>query len=144
MAASRSAAGPGGAHVSTSSSSSQGKERPPRSHKVVFLGQPGSGKTSIIQQFMYRRFDESYQATVGIDFVSKVLCPEGARRPVKLQLWDTAGQERFRALIPGYLRDCSAALVVYDITSRPSFEAVQGWHKLVLEARGPGEAVTVL
>merc|ERR1719199_2285006 len=111
-----------GSHGATSSSSGRSQAR---SHKVVFLGQPGSGKTSIIQQFMYRRFDESYQATVGIDFVSKVLCPEGAKRPVKLQLWDTAGQERFRALIPGYLRDCSAALMVYDITSRPSFEAMR-------------------
>ena len=36
---------------------------------------------------------------------------------VKLQLWDTAGQERFRSLIPGYLRDCNFALLVYDVTS---------------------------
>lgn len=39
---------------------------------------------------------------------------------IRLQLWDTAGQERFRSLIPSYIRDSAAAVVVYDITSRYS------------------------
>jgi len=37
---------------------------------------------------------------------------------VRLQIWDTAGQERFRSLIPSYIRDSSAAVVVYDISSK--------------------------
>lgn len=37
---------------------------------------------------------------------------------IRLQLWDTAGQERFRSLIPSYIRDSAAAVVVYDIASR--------------------------
>lgn len=37
---------------------------------------------------------------------------------IRLQLWDTAGQERFRSLIPSYIRDSAAAVVVYDITSK--------------------------
>merc|ERR1711862_171397 len=65
-------------------------------------------------------------------------------RPMKLQLWDTAGQERFRALIPGYLRDCSAAIVVYDMTSRSSFESVRGWVEQVFEARAKEEVALVL
>jgi GTPase SAR1 family protein len=39
-------------------------------------------------------------------------------KAIKLQLWDTAGQERFRSLIPTYLKDCNAAFVIYDITSK--------------------------
>lgn len=38
-------------------------------------------------------------------------------KTIKLHLWDTAGQERFRSLIPHYVSDCAAAIVVYDITS---------------------------
>jgi GTPase SAR1 family protein len=34
-----------------------------------------------------------------------------------MQLWDTAGQERFHSLIPSYIKDCNAAVIVYDITS---------------------------
>ena len=64
---------------------------------------------------MYDSFDNTYQATIGIDFLSKTMYLED--RTVRLQLWDTAGQERFRSLIPSYIRDSSVAVVVYDITS---------------------------
>ena len=39
-------------------------------------------------------------------------------KTIRLQLWDTAGQERFRSLIPSYIRDCSVAVIVYDVTSK--------------------------
>ena len=48
-------------------------------------------------------------------------------RSVKLQLWDTAGQERFRSLIPSYLRDTAACVVVYDISQRKTFDSVRRW-----------------
>src|SRR5271167_5271962 len=73
------------------------------------------GKTSLITRFMYDSFDNTYQATIGIDFLSKTMYLED--RTVRLQLWDTAGQERFRSLIPSYIRDSSVAVVVYDVTS---------------------------
>jgi len=39
-------------------------------------------------------------------------------KAIKLQLWDTAGQERFRSLIPSYIRDCTVAIIVFDVTSK--------------------------
>lgn len=83
---------------------------------------------------MYDSFDSAYQATIGIDFLSKASDEIRGTRPVwhtdtsgqtmyledrtvRLQLWDTAGQERFRSLIPSYIRDSSVAVVVYDISS---------------------------
>lgn len=111
--------------TSTSSSSALGREKKVRSQKVIFLGNQGVGKTSIIRRFLHDTFEDTYKATVGIDFVSKELRVDD--RAVKLQLWDTAGQERFRALIPGYLRDTAACLIVYDVTCRASFDAVHSW-----------------
>lgn len=112
----------------------------------VFLGDQSVGKTSIITRFMYDKFENTYQATIGIDFLSKTMYLED--RTVRLQLWcarifscarrrgkaalhkladhltdtrvarrDTAGQERFRSLIPSYIRDSSVAVVVYDVSS---------------------------
>ncbi|CAJ0838436.1 2470_t:CDS:2 [Entrophospora sp. SA101] len=87
---------------------------PLRKFKLVFLGEQSVGKTSLITRFMYDTFDNTYQATIGIDFLSKTMYLED--RTVRLQLWDTAGQERFRSLIPSYIRDSSVAVVVFDIT----------------------------
>ena len=83
-----------------------------------------------------------YQATVGIDFMSKTMYLED--RAVRLQLWDTAGQERFRTLIPSYIRDCDVAVVVYDITNRASFVNTQQWILDVKEERGPNVIIVLV
>uniref|UniRef100_A0AAV1VHB4 Uncharacterized protein n=1 Tax=Peronospora matthiolae TaxID=2874970 RepID=A0AAV1VHB4_9STRA len=103
-------------------------------YKLVFLGDQGVGKTSMITRFMYDTFDNAYQATIGIDFLSKTMYMED--RTVRLQLWDTAGQERFRSLIPSYIRDSSVAVVVYDITNRASFLNTGKWVEDVRTERG--------
>jgi len=108
--------------------------KPLRKYKVVFLGKQSVGKTSLITRFMYDSFDNTYQATIGIDFLSKTMYLED--RTVRLQLWDTAGQERFRSLIPSYIRDSTVAVVVYDITNVNSFEQVTRWIEDVRAERG--------
>ncbi|KAJ3196646.1 Ras- protein Rab-6B [Irineochytrium annulatum] len=107
---------------------------PLRKFKLVFLGEQSVGKTSLITRFMYDTFDNTYQATIGIDFLSKTMYLED--RTVRLQLWDTAGQERFRSLIPSYIRDSSVAVVVYDITNRNSFQNTSKWVDDVRAERG--------
>lgn len=103
-------------------------------YKLVFLGDQSVGKTSIITRFMYDNFDRHYQATIGIDFLSKTMYLED--RTVRLQLWDTAGQERFRSLIPSYIRDSSVAVVVYDVSNRASFLNTAKWIEDVRAERG--------
>eukprot|EP00892_Ulva_mutabilis_P007333 jgi/Ulvmu1/4972/UM207_0016.1 len=103
-------------------------------YKLVFLGDQSVGKTAIICRFMYDKFDTAYQATIGIDFISKTMYLED--RTVRLQLWDTAGQERFRSLIPSYIRDSSVAVVVYDVTNRQSFLNTTRWIEEVRTERG--------
>ncbi len=110
-------------------------------YKLVFLGEQAVGKTSIITRFMYDTFDTTYQATIGIDFLSKTMYLDD--RTVRLQLWDTAGQERFRSLIPSYIRDSSVAVVVYDITNKSSFQNCDKWIEDVRAERGT-EVVVML
>ncbi|KAJ6427047.1 hypothetical protein OIU84_022611 [Salix udensis] len=103
-------------------------------YKLVFLGDQSVGKTSIITRFMYDKFDNTYQATIGIDFLSKTMYLED--RTIRLQLWDTAGQERFRSLIPSYIRDSSVAVIVFDVASRQSFLNTSKWIEEVRSERG--------
>jgi len=79
-------------------------EAPLTKHKVVFVGDSGVGKTSIIHYFIHGTFIDRYKTTIGIDFKSKTLYLSDST--VRLQIWDSAGQERFRSLIPSYIRDC--------------------------------------
>ncbi|XP_029463125.1 ras-related protein Rab-41 isoform X7 [Rhinatrema bivittatum] len=103
---------------------------PLRKFKLVFLGEQSVGKTSLITRFMYDSFDNTYQATIGIDFLSKTMYLEDRT------LWDTAGQERFRSLIPSYIRDSASAIVVFDITNLNSFQQTSKWIDDVRTERG--------
>mmetsp|Transcript_7155 Transcript_7155/g.12796 ORF Transcript_7155/g.12796 Transcript_7155/m.12796 type:complete len:224 (-) Transcript_7155:13-684(-) len=114
---------------------SGGGAGPPKKYKVVFLGDEAAGKTSLVRRYMYGTFEDSIQATIGMDFQSKTVYLENGRS-VRLQLWDTAGQERFRSLIPSYIRDAAAAVVVYDVTKRDSFSGTRKWLDDVRSERG--------
>merc|ERR1712147_582459 len=115
---------------------------PLRKFKLVFLGEQSVGKTSLITRFMYDSFDNTYQATIGIDFLSKTMYLED--RTVRLQLWDTAGQERFRSLIPSYIRDSTVAVVVYDVTNINSFLDSSKWIADVRAERGDDVVVVLV
>lgn len=61
-----------------------------------------------------------------------------------MQLWDTAGQERFRSLIPSYIRDSHVAVVVFDMTSRVSFESTKRWIADVRAQRGTDVVIVLV
>ena len=44
---------------------------------------------------------------------------------LKIQIWDTAGQEKYRSLIANYFKNANGALLVFDLTSKKSFQAIQ-------------------
>ena len=70
------------------------------------------------------------QATVGVDFLSKTVYLDNGAAP-RLQLWDTAGQDRFASLLPTYVRDAHAVVLVYDVTARATFAQLDRWVDLV-------------
>lgn len=84
--------------------------------KIIFLGDQGVGKSSIMNRFIQDKFETSYQATIGLDFHSKNVIID--KHEVRLFLYDTAGQEKFKSLIPMYTRDANVILIVYDINSK--------------------------
>ena len=100
-------------------------------HKIIFVGDAGVGKTTIIRRIMDNPFSESYEPSIGVDFMSKNIKFHGQN--IKLQMWDTAGQEKYKGLIPSYVRNSSIVFIVYDISSKSSFDNVPNWIKFVKE-----------
>jgi small GTP-binding protein len=100
--------------------------------KVVFGGETGVGKTSIIQcQLRGVGLLAGHEPTVGASYSD--IRVEAGGREANLQAWDTAGQEKYRSLCPMYFRSAAAAVIVYDLTSRASFEQVRGWFEMAIQ-----------
>ena len=94
--------------------------------KVVLLGESGVGKTSIISQFIDQDFQEDLQSSTGGTFSSKSFI-YGGGKILKFEIWDTAGQERYRSLTKMFYKDANAAILVYDITRKITFEELQSY-----------------
>ncbi|RWS15991.1 ras-related protein Rab-30-like protein 2 [Dinothrombium tinctorium] len=93
--------------------------------KIVFIGNAGVGKTCLVRRLTQRTFSSGQAATIGVDFMIKTLFVNGLK--VKLQIWDTAGQERFRSITQSYYRSAHCLILVYDISSQPSFDSLPHW-----------------
>ncbi|KAK7800053.1 hypothetical protein U0070_000934 [Myodes glareolus] len=99
-----------------------------RSHflfKFLVIGNAGTGKSCLLHQFIEKKFKDDSNHTIGVEFGSKIINVGG--KYVKLQIWDTAGQERFRSVTRSYYRGAAGALLVYDITSRETYNALTNW-----------------
>lgn len=104
--------------------------------KLVLLGDPGVGKTSLISQFVHARFRHSYQLTVGLDISSKqVQLADG--RTVTLSINDIGGQARFAAIRHMFFKGAHLAMFVYDVTRAETLDNVKDpWFKELMEFCG--------
>ncbi|KAJ6575842.1 P-loop containing nucleoside triphosphate hydrolase protein [Mycena sp. CBHHK59/15] len=103
--------------------------------KFIITGDAAVGKSSLLVRLTDQRFLANPDPTLGVEFGSKLISlpplpPAPADEPptiVKLQCWDTAGTESFRSITRSYYRGAAGCLLVYDVTSRRSFENIRGW-----------------
>ncbi|MCH8908088.1 MAG: GTP-binding protein [Candidatus Heimdallarchaeota archaeon] len=95
--------------------------------KIIAVGNAAVGKTSLTQRFATNKFQEDYRVTLGMNLSTKDITVDNTK--VQLAIWDTGGQASFEPLLPMYYKGALGALVVYDITNRKSFEAVERWFR---------------
>ena len=98
--------------------------------KVVLLGESGVGKTSIITQFISKKFNQRCPTSVSAQFISKIMKFPEYSKNLKFDIWDTVGQEKYRSLTKIFYKDADIIIFVYDITTEFSFKAIKDyWYK---------------
>ncbi|KAJ7150636.1 ras-domain-containing protein [Mycena filopes] len=96
--------------------------------KFIITGDAAVGKSSLLVRLTDQRFLANPDPTLGVEFGSKLITLPGPDTTVvKLQCWDTAGTESFRSITRSYYRGAAGALLVYSVTSLPSFEHIRTW-----------------
>lgn len=103
--------------------------------KVIILGDSGVGKTSLMNQYVNKKFSASYKATIGADFLTKEVLVDD--RLVTMQLWDTAGQERFQSLGVAFYRGADCCVLVHDVNNAKSFDTLDSWRDEFLIQASP-------
>ncbi|KAK3118539.1 hypothetical protein QOZ80_9BG0701100 [Eleusine coracana subsp. coracana] len=93
--------------------------------KCIIIGDMGVGKSCLLLQFTDKRFRKAHDVTIGVEYGSRVVTIDG--KPTRIKIWDTAGQEAFRSITRAYYRGAAAAILVYDVTRRETFNHVANW-----------------
>ena len=93
--------------------------------KYIIIGDSAVGKSNILMQYLQEKFYDEFQPTIGVEFGAKNYVLNN--KIFRLQIWDTAGQELFRSITRAYYKNSVCACVVYDVTSKSSFENIKNW-----------------
>jgi len=95
------------------------------SFKIIIVGNSGVGKSSLLKRAVQNKFTDTYQATIGFEFLLMYYDVNGVK--IKLQIWDTCGQEMYRSLIQGFYRNTSSTILLYAINDERSFKDIPNW-----------------
>ena len=93
--------------------------------KYVIVGVSTVGKSNLLLRYIQNQFEPQYYLTFGNEFKAKNIQIDN--RIFRLQIWDTSGPENFHSLTMSYFKNSVCVLIVYDITSRETFEKASHW-----------------
>jgi len=113
------------------SSAIEGKKKDVELHydhvyKITLIGSTNVGKSSLLQRYTKNTFDPEKKSTCGPEFCCKTSVV--SQKAIKAQVWDTSGQEKFNTITRGYYRNSLGVVLMYDISSKESFEALDHWY----------------
>jgi len=111
--------------------------------KIIFLGDAGVGKSSIVQRFCNDKFQDKYDTTIGGAFFQKKITLKD-NKSIKLQIWDTSGEEKFRNMIHLYFNGAQGAIFTYDVTNLESMEKLDHWINTLKENCDKNEMILCL
>jgi Ras-related protein Rab-6A len=115
--------------------------------KLLLLGEPEVGKTSLIKRYVDDFFEEGYQITLGVDFLSKTVVMEdpktGENQEIVFQIWDVAGQSSFTNFRHLYLKKALGVFLVFDLKRPDTFDKLDRWFDDVQEQSPTAKIIVI-
>lgn len=93
--------------------------------RIIFVGEAGVGKTTLLSNLNNKPPPVSHQPTIGVDFATAITTLPNA--VIKSYIWDTAGQEYFFSITKQYFQDIAGAIIVFDLSNAKTFHKVKYW-----------------
>ena len=100
-------------------------------YKIIVIGEPSVGKTTLMLRYTEKKFKELYIPTVGVQVsVKQVHAKIGKEKKlIELNIWDIGGHSKFHNVRKMFYAGANAYLLLYDITSAESYEGTTFWQE---------------
>ena len=95
--------------------------------KLVLCGDGGVGKTTLVKRHLTGEFEKKYIPTLGVEVHPLKFTTNCG--DLSFNVWDTAGQEKFGGFLDGYYIQGQCAIIMFDVTSRITYNNVPNWHR---------------
>ncbi|MFX1324201.1 MAG: Rab family GTPase [Promethearchaeota archaeon] len=92
--------------------------------KIIIIGEPAVGKTSLVKRFVSGKFTRDYLSSIGTNIYTKKLELDNETQ-ITLQLWDIAGQERWINMRRSYYSGAKGVIIVGDLTRENTFVQIE-------------------
>jgi small GTP-binding protein len=112
-------------------------------YKICIVGDFGAGKTTLVHQYLERRFAPNVGSTVGSNFFVKCIKIPNNRDVFTLQIWDLAGQEHFKWVRHEFYKGAKGIVYVFDLTRKKTFENISNWKDEIKKVLGDFSSVLV-
>jgi small GTP-binding protein len=106
--------------------------------KICIVGDFGVGKTTLLNQYLEKRFTPNVASTIGSNFYVKYIKISNVKNVITLQIWDLAGQAHFKWVRQEFYKGAKGIVYVFDLTNKKTFESLKNWKKEIEKSISKG------
>ena len=100
--------------------------------KVIIIGNQSTGKTSLINKYVYNKFSNDYKATIVSQFDYKIIKKE--EQNYRLSFWDLAGQDKNPEMIKLFSQDSNGVIICCEVNNIKSMKDTLIWKENLINS----------
>jgi len=101
--------------------------------KIIIIGNQSTGKTSIVNKYLYNKFTTNYKATIISQFDFKIIKLND--QIYRLSFWDIAGQDRNPEITKLFCQNTNGVIICCEVNNITSKKDTLIWKENLLQNR---------